>query len=243
MAPLKPIVIAAGTGEIIGDAPDRRVEILSECNELHATWSRFGPGRDGAGLHIHHEHSDLFYVLEGELAVRLGEVEPVAAAAGTLVHIPPMVVHGFGNTGDVDVKYLNLHAPGCGFADYMRGLRDGQKVDFDQDEPDVEGVRPASEIKISSGEGGLVDAPEISLTVTTAAAGAPPIAHAAGGLGVESIYVLEGDIEFELEDSEGVAAPGTWIQTPSFAPSELSFAEDAGARFLTMRTPRADAGS
>ena len=43
---------------------------------------------------------------------------------GTLVCIPPLVVHGFRNAGDVEVKFLNLHAPGCGFIDYMRGLRD-----------------------------------------------------------------------------------------------------------------------
>ena len=45
---------------MIGDAPDRRVEILSDHDALHATWSRFGPHRDGADLHIHRRHTDLF---------------------------------------------------------------------------------------------------------------------------------------------------------------------------------------
>ena len=53
-------------------SPDRRVEILSSHDSLHATWSRFGPGRDGADLHVHREHTDLFYVLEGEFTLRLG---------------------------------------------------------------------------------------------------------------------------------------------------------------------------
>src|SRR6185295_14268138 len=102
----EPIVIPAGSGEVIGDAADRTVLVLSECDELHATWSRFGPGRDGAGLHIHYHHTDLFYVLEGELTVKLAEDEAITAGPGTLVSIPPLVVHGFRNASDADVKYL-----------------------------------------------------------------------------------------------------------------------------------------
>ena len=94
----EPTVIPPGGGELIGDAPDRRVEILCEHDALHATWSRFGPGRDGADLHIHRDHTDLFYVLAGELTVRLGiEGEEIAVPAGRLVRVPPMVVHGFRN--------------------------------------------------------------------------------------------------------------------------------------------------
>src|SRR3954468_10154912 len=113
-----PAVIAPGGGEGSGDSPDRRVEILSEHHTLHATWSRFGPRRDGADLHIHRRHSDLFYVLAGELTVRLGPAgEPVAVPAGTLARVPPLVVHGFRNGGDAELRYLNLHAPGMRFAD------------------------------------------------------------------------------------------------------------------------------
>jgi mannose-6-phosphate isomerase-like protein (cupin superfamily) len=145
-------MISPGEGEVVGDTPDRRVEILADTPELAMTWSRFGPGRDGAGLHIHREHTDHFYVLEGELAVKIGEGEEVVASAGTLVTIPPMVVHGFRNASEVtDVKYLNLHTPGCGFADYMRGIRDkGDTEWFDQFDPaGIEGIRPASEIKVT----------------------------------------------------------------------------------------------
>ena len=149
----EPIVIPAGGGEVIGDAPDRTVLVLSECDELHATWSRFGPGRDGAGLHIHYHHTDLFYVLEGELTVKVAEDEAITAGAGTLVTIPPMVVHGFRNASDADVKYLNLHTPGCDFIPYMRGIRDKQPFAFDQhDYEGVEGLLPASEIAVGAEE-------------------------------------------------------------------------------------------
>ena len=51
-----------------------------------------------------------------------------------------------------------MHAPGEGFADYMRGLSD-----FDQDDPPEDGGRPASEAGITRGDGVLTDAEEIAV--------------------------------------------------------------------------------
>src|SRR5437773_2292003 len=56
----EPVLVPPGGGEIVGDSPERRVEIISDHETLHATWSRFGPHRDGADLHIHRAHTDLF---------------------------------------------------------------------------------------------------------------------------------------------------------------------------------------
>ena len=113
--------------------------MLCEHDAVHATWSRFGPGRDGANLHVHYEHTDGFYVLKGTLTVKLEDGE-VAVPAGNLVIVPPLVVHGFRNASDEELQYLNiLHVPGCGFADYMRGI-----ADFDQADPPVTGTRPAA---------------------------------------------------------------------------------------------------
>lgn len=48
---------------------------------------------DGAKLHYHRRSTELYYVLEGEGSVVLdGEEHPVSR--GSLVHIPPGVVHG-----------------------------------------------------------------------------------------------------------------------------------------------------
>src|SRR4051812_41844645 len=130
----EPVVIPPGGGEVIGDSPDRRVELLCDHEALHVTWSRFGPGREGADLHVHRGHTDLFYVLGGELTMRLGpDGDPAPAPAGSLVRVPPLVVHGFRNAAAAEVRYLNVHAPGQGFATYMRGLRERRRVDFDQE--------------------------------------------------------------------------------------------------------------
>jgi mannose-6-phosphate isomerase-like protein (cupin superfamily) len=48
---------------------------------------------DGARLHYHKRSTELYYVLDGSGSVILDGVEqPVSK--GTLVHIPPGVVHG-----------------------------------------------------------------------------------------------------------------------------------------------------
>lgn len=48
---------------------------------------------DGARLHYHKRSTELYYVLEGEGSVVLDGVEQ-AVTKGSLVHIPPGVVHG-----------------------------------------------------------------------------------------------------------------------------------------------------
>src|SRR3954447_8857719 len=147
----EPTVIPPGGGEVVGDSPDRRVEILSDDDTLHATWSRFGPRRDGADLHIHRRHTDVFYVLAGELTVRLGpRGDAVPVPAGTLVRVPPLVVHGFRNGTDEELRYLNLHAPGAGFASYLRAVRDGRSIVYDQEPPPDDGGPPAPEAVVGA---------------------------------------------------------------------------------------------
>ena len=193
-------IVAPGAGEIIGDSPERRVEILSDADPLHATLSRFGPGREGADLHIHTQHSDIFYVLEGELTVRLGvEDKPVVVPAGALARVPPDVVHGFRNASDADLRYLNFHAPGCDFANYMRALRDGRKLAYDQHDPPADGGRPISEAVVEPSGETSVEA----ITVTRVDGSA---AH--DGERLASYYVLEGELELGGER----APAGAFVQ-------------------------------
>jgi quercetin dioxygenase-like cupin family protein len=218
----EPTVIPPGGGEIVGDSPDRRVEILSDHPALHATWSRFGPGRDGADPHIHRLHTDLFYVLAGELTVRLGvEDEEVTVPAGRLVHVPPMVVHGFRNAADAELRYLNLHAPGVGFADYMRGLRDGNRVPFDQEPPPADGLRPASDAAIGEAH---ADTDEIAIAELRGER------RSEAGGALVSFYVLDGELELTAGDRELRAPAGSWVQVPPGA----SYAAAAGGRCLRI---------
>jgi mannose-6-phosphate isomerase-like protein (cupin superfamily) len=158
-----PILLVPGEGEVVGDSEERRVEILCDRPELVVTWTRFGPYRDGASAHVHRAHTDLFYVLAGELTVLVGpERAETGVPAGTLVVAPPLVVHGFRNAVEAELRYLNFHAPNGGFADYLRGAAPG----FDSFDPPEDGGRPASEASIvPPGAGVLVDRPEIRIEV------------------------------------------------------------------------------
>jgi quercetin dioxygenase-like cupin family protein len=139
------------TPEVIADTADRRVEILCETDAMHATRTRLGPRRAGTDPHVHREHNDVFYVLEGELTVRLGADGEMAATPGTMVVVPPLVVHAYRNASDADVVFLNVHAPGSRFAAYLRALRDGARHHFDQHPPPEDGGRPASDATVVRG--------------------------------------------------------------------------------------------
>jgi len=204
-------VIPPGGGEVVGDKPGRRVEILSDRDPVHATLSRFGPGMEGADLHVHQHHTDFFYVLEGELTVRLGvDDQQVRVPAGNLAWVPPDAVHGFRNASDADMRYLNLHAPGAGFATYMRGLRDGVKVVYDQEDPPKGGGAPST--------GVFIGQPPLELDAITITD------HPGGGTSqrLECYFVLSGP------------RAGTWIQYPPGVP--YTFEDDADVLHISART-------
>ena len=69
-----------------------RYRLLSEGDEGVAAWAH-AVDIDGAKTHYHKISTELYYVLEGEGKVLLdGEEQEVRP--GTMVHIPPGVVHG-----------------------------------------------------------------------------------------------------------------------------------------------------
>src|SRR5438105_13217125 len=93
-------VLAPGEGEAITDKSNRVVLLLCAHELLTVSWFRYGEGERGADPHVHREHTDAFYVLDGQVTVRLGpEQQPVVATPGTLVAIPPGVIHSFDNDG------------------------------------------------------------------------------------------------------------------------------------------------
>jgi mannose-6-phosphate isomerase-like protein (cupin superfamily) len=69
--------------------------------------------------HVHGDHADSFYVLEGEVEFTVDD-EIVRAGPGTFVLAPPGTRHGFRNPGPGEARVLNLHAPDAGFADGIR---------------------------------------------------------------------------------------------------------------------------
>jgi quercetin dioxygenase-like cupin family protein len=245
-----PIHLAAGGGDVVRDVPESRVEILSDRDELHATWTRFDAHRDGAAAHVHRGHNDLFYVLEGEFTILVGpERTETAIGAGTLVLAPPLVVHGFRNASDGEMRYLNFHAPGGGFAPYMRG----EAPTFDTEDPPADGGRPAEDALVGTGEV-LADSPELRVAllcdvdeigiaeVTSAPGGASPPLHVHRNHS-ESFYVLDGELTLTAGGGELRATAGAWVQVPPNVPHTFAVTGSGHARFLDAHTPSCGFGA
>jgi hypothetical protein len=69
-----------------------------------------GPDRPIAGLHVHHEDDEAWYVLEGTLGFRIGD-ETVEAPAGSAVFAPHGTPHSYWNAGDGLARYILVVPP------------------------------------------------------------------------------------------------------------------------------------
>jgi quercetin dioxygenase-like cupin family protein len=71
-------------------------------------------------LHIHHAQDEVFYVIDGQFAVRCGD-QHWQAGPGSLVFLPRQVAHGFAVSADGPGRTLLINAP-AGFADVITEL-------------------------------------------------------------------------------------------------------------------------
>ena len=68
------------------------------------------PGSPGPRPHLHRHHEETFYVLEGELTVRIGP-RKINAPAGSFVVVPRGVVHQPSNPGAQSTRVLLVFSP------------------------------------------------------------------------------------------------------------------------------------
>jgi quercetin dioxygenase-like cupin family protein len=62
--------------------------------------------------HRHRAMDEFFYVLDGTYEFLLGDdARPHHAPAGTFVHVPPGVTHGFRNPGPAPARLVDFHTP------------------------------------------------------------------------------------------------------------------------------------
>jgi mannose-6-phosphate isomerase-like protein (cupin superfamily) len=169
--------------------------------------------------------------------------------AGTLARVPPLVVHGFRNASDADVRYLNLHAPGLGFMDYLRALRDGRTLPYDQEPPPPDGGRPKTEAVVggdgfvADGVALLADVEEIAIAEARIEPGTPAPPPHVHRRHVESFYVLEGELAIAVGDRELRAGSGSWAQVPPGVPHAVSFPGAGPTRLLNLHTPSCGFGA
>src|SRR6266566_2358702 len=211
----QPLLLAPGEGETTTDRPERTLRILCELEQLIVSWFRYEPGEHGPDPHIHRQHADAFYVLEGEVDFGLGpDVTRITVGPETFAGAPPNVVHTFQNSSDATAIFLNVHAPSMGFGDVLRG---GGHEHFDQFE--------------------LPELSVIEMTFRPDFEGVDPHTHEDH---VDAFYVLAGEADFVVGDEVRRAGPGSFLAAPPGARHGFSNPGPADLRVLNFHAP--DAG-
>jgi quercetin dioxygenase-like cupin family protein len=142
--------LATTGGEQIVHSRARQGSFVIAREDLTITHARYAAGEHVAGPHIHHQHTDAFYVLEGELIFQVGrEAETITVSPGGFLAAPPGVAHSFRVADTGPARWLTIHAPDGGFAAFMRGVRDGLQVEWDIAPVPADGGLPVDEAIIS----------------------------------------------------------------------------------------------
>jgi mannose-6-phosphate isomerase-like protein (cupin superfamily) len=207
-------------------------------------------------LHVHHEHTDAFYVLEGELVFEFGrERERASADVGTHVLVPSNVAHTFWNEGPTRARFLNIHAPSGNFHHVLRARRDRRDEEgaFDSFDPPPDGGRPAADVVVRGpGEGDSVtigpsraifkaEGPDgdgtYSLSETTLAPGSPgPVPHHHETF-ADSFYVLDGSLTVLVEGRPRQLKAGAFALVPPGSVHTFANRSGARARVLNLMAP------
>jgi mannose-6-phosphate isomerase-like protein (cupin superfamily) len=204
-------------------------------NEIAVTSSRLAAGERGDEPHVHHEHTDAFYLLEGELTFELGpDAEQLTLGAGAFVAVPPYVGHSFFNGSNDDVRWLSIHVPGRDWASF---------------ELPADGGRPAGDAVISGPGLGeqlrtgrrelLIKADLDDICVVEweldGPFSGPPLHHHA--LNVDAFYVLEGELEVTIADETAKVGEGELVAVPPGADHTFNHRRDDPARVLNIHAP------
>ena len=83
------------------------------CGTFEMNHGTVQPGGE-AEPHLHEHEHQVFYVLEGACDVTLGDDPPVRCGPGTVVRIPPRLMHRVVAVGDTPMKGIIIYSPPLG---------------------------------------------------------------------------------------------------------------------------------
>ena len=232
-----PRLLPPGEGEDIGG----RLWIKCDVEPLAFTDT---VGSSSTSPHIHETHVDGFWVLEPGFVVGVGD-EEIELEPGDFALVPPGLVHYFKAT---DSRWLNLHAPNAGFAEYLRS-----GADFDnRDAADGDNRRTADGVLRRGDEGELIElgpgrgrvkvgaddgigsVTVIDFELAPESAGPPPHLHE--GI-TDSFWVLEGTLTVLMDGEERQAPAGSHVVIPPGNVHSVSNPSAEPVRFLNISTP------
>lgn len=246
------VVIGPDGGETISDRAERNVVVTCAHELVDVTWTRYEAGERGPDPHVHRQHADAWYVLDGELTFGLGpgSAELLRAPAETLVLVPAGVVHTFRNEGPATARFLNIHAPSMGFAESLRRQGDSGYRWDSFDPPDDGGLHTSRVVVRGPGEGESILGGAVlfkaeagdgdgtfSLSEATLPPGFPgPVLHRHERM-LDSFYVLEGVLTVRLDDGEVEAGPGSFALVPPNTAHSFANRSEGTVRMLNLMAP------
>jgi mannose-6-phosphate isomerase-like protein (cupin superfamily) len=104
------------------------MELASESFVL-VEWSDPGthPGRPIAGLHVHHEDDEAWYVLDGRLGFQVGDEQRVISA-GEAIMVARGTPHSYWNAHAAPTRYLLVMTPRI--KALIEALHRGDRTDY-----------------------------------------------------------------------------------------------------------------
>ena len=178
-----------------------------------------GVGAEGTGAD--HEAADHgYYVLDGELTVRLGEEEPARLGTGAFAFAPHRVPHSVANAADAPARFLRVATPA--------GAREAEPLapKVVQDLPGRVKV-----LLLGADSGGRISLMD---NVVPAKTTGPPLHHHDFD---EAFYILDGEATFRLGDELVTRGPGDLVWAPRGAHHCFSNRGDADVRWLLVCVP------
>ena len=114
-----PIVRQPGEGKEVGVGGGRSIfKVLSEqTGGAYAILEQHIPADHGPPLHVHRHETEIFYILEGQFEMTVGD-RKVPIAAGAMVVGPRDIPHTFRNVGSTEGRLLLTVIPGR-FSEYF----------------------------------------------------------------------------------------------------------------------------
>jgi uncharacterized cupin superfamily protein len=123
---IEELLVRHDDAELLDSDPNGTIRLLADTDAtgglLSSHRSTFKHGSDGAPPHYHADSAELFFVIDGELDVLVGETVK-SLHTGDFLLVPPGLAHAFAASAEADADVLFGFVPGCTpRADYYRLL-------------------------------------------------------------------------------------------------------------------------
>jgi quercetin dioxygenase-like cupin family protein len=110
----------ARTHQILGGSTAIRLDHTETGDALGLVELAVPAGYPGPPMHVHPDFDETFYVISGEVALRIGE-DAHTAGPGAVAFVPRGTAHTFAIPGSAPARFLALLTPG-GFERYFDAL-------------------------------------------------------------------------------------------------------------------------